>query len=238
MVTRKLRRSCGHLRLPRKLLGLLAVLGCLCLLRPALGQTGSPDFTLTITPNPANIGVGLTAAFVITATPVNGFTGEVALACPTNLPTESKCQLSAPSIPAGGTATLYLGTTAPHDCGSSSPYFFGPAPQTALGSPSSARAAKAGAQPSAAQTSAPGPYWSIACAAFVVVLVPRRRAMKALLSIALCALLGGALASTTGCGHCTDLGTLPGTYTLPITGTSAGTSATSHTVDIKLTVQL
>ena len=84
----------------------------------------------------------------------------------------------------------------------------------------------------------PGPYWTTALAGLLTTLIPRRRALKTLLSAALCIFLGGALMNTTGCGHCTDLGTKPATYTIQVTGeaTSGGTNIT-HTANVKLAVQ-
>jgi hypothetical protein len=62
--------------------------------------------------------------------------------------------------------------------------------------------------------------------------VPRRRtSIRPLLSLLLAALT---LASLSGCGNCTDLGTRPGTYTIQITGTSIGDTPT--TISQKLTV--
>ncbi len=190
---------------------------------------GAPDFALTATPNPAHIGVGLTIAITITLKPLNGFADTVSVTCPKSLPTESTCNLSQPILSeTSPTSTLYITTTSPHDCGSTTPYFYGTTTTSrAIPPPSPAKA--------------PGACVAAALAGLIITLIPRRRALKPLLSIALCilvgGLMGGLLLSTTGCGHCTDLGTKPGTYTIPITGASSSTSIT-HTAAVKLVVQV
>ena len=229
---------------------------------------GAPDFTLTITPNPASIGVGLIVALKVNVTSINGFSDAVALSCPASLPTETTCTFSEPAISGEtGPAILYITTTSPHDCGTTAPYFFGTTTQASVAPyalapvPSLPSSAKPGElagtprrverQPAArglrtdergretpgAPAGRPGPYWTTAMAGLVMVLIPRRRFLKFMLSALLCVFLGGTLMNTTGCGHCTDLGTKPATYTIPVTGKSSGVTSITHTADVKLTVQ-
>ena len=83
---------------------------------------------------------------------------------------------------------------APHNCGSSQPYFVG----------------RVGSGPAIAPFALPG---------LLAVFVPgRRRRLRALIAMATVA---GAM-QITGCGNCTDLGTRPNSYTFQITGTAAG----------------
>jgi hypothetical protein len=170
--------------------------------------TGPADFTLTIAQNPMVMGIGLVQSTVVTVTPTNGWTNDVALTCPQNLPYESTCTLTQRTIPGGnGTTTLVLSTMSPHDCGSTTPYFTG-ALRLRLG--------------------------GAALAGVLLCVLPRRRRVLKLLLLAVICILPGVV----GCaGHCTDLGTRPGTYTLPITGTGVGTS-TTHTVNLKMQVNL
>ena len=74
-------------------------------------------FSLGVTPAPATVGVGRTAIFQVTVTPLSGFAQPVSLSC-SGLPYESACTFLEPTIPsAGGITTLQLSTSAPHDCG-------------------------------------------------------------------------------------------------------------------------
>jgi len=171
--------------------------------------TGPADFTLTVAQNPFVVGVGLLSATQVTVTATNGWTNDVKLACPADLPYETTCTLLQTTIAGGnGSTTLTLTTIAPHNCGSSTPYFTGTASLMRFG--------------------------SATMAGLVLFLLPRRRRMiKGLLLALLCVLPG-----VVGCaGNCTDLGTRPGTYTIPITATGVGTT-TMHTVNVQMQVNL
>ena len=61
----------------------------------------------------------------------------------------------------------------------------------------------------------------------------RRRAVKGLL-VALIALCG--MATLSGCGACTDLGTKPGSYTIRVIGTS-GSSVVTTKVQVTVTAE-
>lgn len=91
---------------------------------PAAQSTGS--FSLAVAGS-TTIGVGRSANLTVTITPQSGFNLPVDLSC-AHLPTESACTFGQHTIPAGGgTTTLQISTIAPHDCGSSTPYFLGAA---------------------------------------------------------------------------------------------------------------
>lgn len=159
----------------------------------------SGNFTLTVTPNPVNLGVGLGTLLTVKVTAQQGFTGDVNLAC-SDLPTEATCNFSTTKITGGsGTASLFLNTTAPHTCGTTQPYFVG----------------GNGVGPRIAPIALP------ALAGLLAIFIPgKRRWLRALFAVVLAA---GA-AQITGCSTCTDLGTRPATYTFHVTASAAGTS--------------
>jgi hypothetical protein len=173
-----------------------------------------PGYRITVTPSPVVMGVGQTVDLTVTVAAVSGFSQAVTLSC-SDLPTESTCTFGETVIPAGGgSTTLSFSTMAPHDCGSSVPYFTG---QAAL------RRGGSGVR-----------YAAPFMAGLLVLVLPRRRRitrwMRPLLALAFaCGLL-----ALNGCGgNCTDFGTPPGGYTLKVNGTSSvhtnGTGAPSAT---------
>jgi hypothetical protein len=154
---------------------------------------GESGFSVAVTGS-TTVGIGRMANLMVTVTPQPGFAQPVELSC-ADLPKEAACTFGTRTIPAGGGATtLEVSTIAPHDCGSTTPYF----------------------------ASLAGPM----LAGMVLLFVPgkRRRGLKGLL-IALVAVCG--MAALTGCGNCTDLGTRPGSYTIRVIGTAAGSSSGS-----------
>jgi hypothetical protein len=157
---------------------------------------GAGSFTLTVTPNPVNIGVGYTTGLTVTVSPA--FSQAVTLSCG-EPPYEATCNFSAPVIPAGGgSVTMFVGTTAPHTCGTTQPYFLG----------------SNGSGPALA------PFAFPALAGVLAIFLPGRRRWLRLLVVVIVAT--GAM-QMIGCGHCTDLGTRPNTYTIQVTGSSLGT---------------
>jgi hypothetical protein len=160
------------------------------------------------------VGVGRTANLIVSVSSQQGAPPAVQLSC-SHLPTESACTFGVQTIPAGGGATtLQVSTMAPHDCGSTTPYFL----------------------------SAGMPFAGPTLAGLVILFIPRkkRRGLKGLL-IALVAICG--MAALTGCGNCTDLGTKPGSYTIKVVGTAVGSDANASpsgvvTTPVKITVSL
>lgn len=178
------------------------------------------SFTVTVTPDPAAIGVGRSATLDVTVSPQNGFAQDVTLSC-SNLPQEATCAFATPTIAGGsGTTAVIIQTTAPHTCGTSTPYFLGGNSSAGFGDWFSRHGSPA-ALP--------------AIAGIFAFLVPlrRRRCVKLLIALV-------AIASTmqiTGCGNCTDLGTRPATYTIEVTGTAADSStAVSQAVTLTVTI--
>jgi len=177
---------------------------------PAL-PAGTLPFTMTVTPSPVSVGVGLAASLLVTVTEASGYSQPVALGCG-SLPTEAVCTFALGTIPAGGgTTTLLVSTMAPHDCGATTPYFVG----TGRGF---------GA-----------PFAVPVLAGLVVLLAPgRRRWLKGLLAMVAVA----ALIQATGCGHCTDLGTRPGSYAFQVTGSAPGTTGGTQTSSVPVALNV
>ncbi len=170
------------------------------------------NFTLSVSPSAVTVGVGYVTAFTVKVTPVNGFAQSVNLACGT-MPHETTCTILNAAIPVGGgSTTLFVGTTAPHSCGTTTPYFLG----------------SNGVGPHTA------PFALPALAGLLAIFIPgKRRSLRALVAI----LAVAAATQITGCGNCTDLGTLPASYTFTVSGSSNGTpEVESQTVTINVTI--
>ena len=177
------------------------------------------SFTLSVTPAPATIGVGFGGLLTVAVTPQSGFAQDVKLSC-ANLPPETTCRFVNPTIVGGnGSTTLIVQTTAPHTCGTTTPYFLGQADIGPRG-----------------LVSGRGAPVSVALLAGVVAfLIPIRRQRRLRLLIALAAIIGAM--QIIGCGTCTDLGTRPATYAIEVTGTAADSSAAvSEAVTIHVTI--
>jgi hypothetical protein len=171
----------------------------------------APNFTISATPNPVSVGVGYAALLTVTVTPQNGFAEGVNLTCG-NLPTEVTCTFAPAAIASGGgTSQLIVLPTAPHSCGTNTPYFVG-----GNGGPGLA------------------PLALPALAGLLAIFLPgKRRWLRALAVV----LLAAGAAQITGCGNCTDLGTRPGSYTFQVTGTSTGTGTVgSQAVTLNITI--
>jgi hypothetical protein len=179
----------------------------------AVVTTGG-EFSVAVTGS-TTVGVGRTADLVVSVSSPQGVTPPaVQLSC-SGLPWESACTFGVQTIPAGGgSTTLQVSTMAPHDCGSTTPYFL----------------------------SAGMPFAGPMLAGLMILFVPgkKRRGWKGLL-IALVAICG--VTALTGCGTCTDLGTKPGSYTIKVIATAVGTDANTSpssmvTTPVKITVSL
>jgi hypothetical protein len=172
-------------------------------------------FALSVSPNPASVGVGNSSGLTVTVSALNGFNFGVNLAC-ANLPAEMSCTFLNSTLTPGattpGSTTLFVGTSAPHACGTTQPYFTG------------------------GNHGGPGlmPVALPSLAGLLALLLPgRRRWLRMLVAIVAVA----TAMQVTGCGNCTDLGNRPGTYTFQVTGTSTGTSEVeSQTVTLNVTL--
>lgn len=162
-----------------------------------------PGYRITVAPSPLVIGVGQTANLTVTVTPISGFSQAVTLSC-TDLPNESTCTFGNAVIQAGGgETTLSFSTMAPHDCGSTTPYFTGSASLHRPASPAMR-------------------YGATLLAGVFLLLLPRRRARWTLPLLGLGFACG--LLALNGCGgNCTDFGTNPGSYTFKVNGTTSAT---------------
>jgi hypothetical protein len=162
-------------------------------------------FSVSVT-GAAKIGVGGVASLMVAVAPEAGYMQPVQLSC-ADLPPESACTFAAHTIPAGGgTTALQVSTMAPRSC----------------------------EEADSGSTTASLPFAGTTVAALLVLLIPgkRRRAIRGLL-VALVALCG--MATLSGCGSCTDLGTKPGSYTIRVIG-SSGSGATANVVTTKVQV--
>jgi hypothetical protein len=169
------------------------------------------SFTLTVTPTPVSVGVGYSALLTVTVTPQNGFSQSVNLSC-ANLPIEASCFFDSATVANGsGTTSLVVGTTAPHSCGTTQPYFLGFNGGGGV-----------------------APFTLPAIAGLLAMFLPgRRRWLRGVIGLVVVA---GAM-QMTGCGNCTDLGTRPATYTFQVMGTSAVTGeVVSQSVTITVTI--
>ncbi len=180
--------------------------------------TDAPSgFQMAVTPAAFTLGVGRTGVGTVTITDQSGFNQPVLLSC-TSLAPETSCAfLPSATVPAGGgTVTLELFTNAPRDCNTSTPYFLGSASSPAWpGNPV-----------------VPG----LGTAALLFAAFRRRRKLGSLLLLLAAT---SALVTLSGCGHCTDLGTRPGSYTVQLTGTAQGGPVTqTRTITIPLIVTI
>ena len=159
--------------------------------------TAGSGFSVSVT-GAAKVGIGGVANLQVAVAPQAGYMQPVQLSC-ADLPSEAACTFATHTIPAGGgTTTLQLSTMAPRSCEVAN---------------------------SESQT-AGLPFAGAAVAALLVLLIPgkRRKAIKGLL-VALITLCG--MATLSGCGACTDLGTKPGTYTIRVIGMSPANVVTT-----------
>ena len=162
--------------------------------------------SFTISALPVTVLVGQTASVMVKVSPANGFSQPVQLNC-TNLPSESACTFGSTTIRiGGGSTTLLLSTMAPHDCGASTSYY---------GSL---------------------PYSTPMTAALIMLLLPSKKRRLTIKGLLLVLVTFCGLTAMTGCANCTDLGTLPGTYTINVIGTAQG--STRMTVSQKVTLKV
>jgi hypothetical protein len=155
-------------------------------------------FSVSVT-GAARVGVGSMASLQVVVAPQTGYMQPVQLSC-ADLPSEAVCTFAAHTIPAGGGATtLQLSTMAPRSC----------------------------AVADAGSGTAGLPFAGTTVAGLLVLVIPgrRRRAIRVLV-VALIALCG--MATLSGCGACTDLGTKPGSYTIRVMGTSGASVVTTR----------
>jgi hypothetical protein len=168
--------------------------------------TAGTGFSVSVT-GATKVGVGGVTSLQVAVAPQTGYMQPVQLSCG-DLPSEASCAFAAHTIPAGGgTTTLQLSTMAPRSC----------------------------AVADSGSTTAGLPFAGTTFAALLVLVIPgkRRRAIRGLL-VALVGLFG--MATLSGCGACTDLGTKPGSYTIRVMGTS-GASVVTTKVQVTVTVE-
>jgi hypothetical protein len=147
----------------------------------------------------------------VTVIELNNFQQPVQLSC-AGLPSEATCTFAQSLLPeSGGSTQLAIGATAPHNCGSSSPYFVAGGRGTAL-------------------------LW-LGVTSLGLFLARKRRRLLQGLAVAAALLLLPALQGC-GTGNCTDFGLKPGTYTFTVQGTSTGSPVTTRTQAMTMTVTI
>jgi hypothetical protein len=171
---------------------------------------GPVTFTLAVNPSTISVGVGNSVAVQVVVTALNGFSQPVQLGC-SGLPFETTCTFAQSLIPGGGgSTTLMVSPSAPHNCGANPPDFVAP----------NLRGGMAGL---------------LLSVLAMLGLRRRRRLVKGL--VLLVAL--GVLSAVSGCGtQCKDFGTDPINYTFTVTGTSTGSPVMNQTVTMKMDVHL
>jgi hypothetical protein len=177
----------------------------------------APGFVVTVTPAPVSLDLGGTAVLLVNVRDASGFSQPVQLSC-AGLPNEATCSFVQTTIPSGGgSTTLQVHVTAPHDCGSNQPYYV-----ASTGSGAGTMAAFA----------LPG-----LLGGGLLLIGGRRRRLGLTILLLSASLIG--LSAVSGCGRCTDLGTEPGTYTFNVVGTAQGGPLTQTQMDsVQLTVTI
>ena len=175
----------------------------------------APGFVVTVTPVPISVGIGATAVLLVSVRDASGFSQPVQLSC-AGMPNETTCNFVQATIGAGGgSTTLQVHVTAPHDCGSNQPYYV-----ASTGSGSGTMAAFA--------------FPGLLAGGFLLI-GGRRRKLGLTILLLTVGLIG--LSAVSGCGRCTDLGTKPGTYSFNVVGTAQGGTVTQVQMQsIQLTV--
>lgn len=173
--------------------------------------TGQGPFTVTVTGTAAVV-TGSAVNLLVTVAPSTGSIQPVALSC-VGLPSEAACTFGTATLPVnGGTTSLQISTMAPHNCASDTPY----------------------------SKSAGMPFTGPVLAGLILLFLPRRqrKSIKSIKGLLLVLVAACGIATLSGCGNCTDLGTRPGDYTINVIGTSTGASASTVVAKVLLHVTL
>jgi hypothetical protein len=184
-----------------------------------------PGFTLTVTPNPVSVPIGGSATLLVTVTPISGFNAPVSLSC-SSLPYETTCSFGASTILAGGgSTTLELATTPPHACGDPAQPYFKRGDTSAQATPACGAGRPQSAPVVATKRRIPALGFGLPALAAILLLWPRRftRRMSPTRNALLSVILLAGLAALSACSNCADLGTVPGSYSLKVTGTAGDT---------------
>jgi hypothetical protein len=168
-------------------------------------------FILQVVPTSISVGVGSSVSVAVTVIELNNFQQPVQLNC-AGLPSEATCTFAQSLLPeSGGSTQLEIGATAPHNCGSSTPYFV------------------AGGR-------GMGLVWLGVTALGLFLARKRSRLLQALMVAATLLILP----TLQGCGtgNCTNFGLKPGTYTFTVQGTSTGSPAVTRTQAMTMNVTI
>jgi hypothetical protein len=168
-------------------------------------------FILQVVPTNISVGVGSSVSVAVMVIELNNFQQPIQLSC-TGLPSEGTCNFAQSLIgESGGTTQLAIGATAPHNCGSSTPYFVAGGKDTGL-------------------------LW-LGMTALGLFLARKRRRLLQSLAVVAALLLLPALQGC-GTGNCTDFGLKPGIYTFTVTGVSTGTPSVTRTQVMTMNVTI
>jgi hypothetical protein len=152
------------------------------------------------------VNTGRPIDLLVTVAPQAGSIQPVQLSC-AGLPSESTCTFGTATLPVnGGTTSLQITTMEPHSCESA---------------PSSSEIAGA-------------PFAGPLFAGLIFFFIPRRK--YTLLNRLLLVLIACGVATLTGCGNCTDLGTRPGDYPIKVIATSTAPDSNAAIANIVLHV--
>jgi subtilase family serine protease len=200
----------------------------------------APDFTLTPATTTVTAAAGGTAPGILyTVTPVNGFTGPVNFTVSTTSPTlNATPSLTASSLqitaPTAGTTTLNLSAYVSSDAKTGTGLA-----RHAIGLVRVRNPQQPGSKGGVEWYAGPG----AALACVVLLMVPRRKRMGALLGLVVSLAALGGMLGLQGCGSnstvgSTQINATPGTYTIIVTatGTSAGITV-SHNATVTFVVQ-
>lgn len=186
----------------------------------AASTTASVSQTIIPAPPPVDAGFTLTVAPVAISVPIGNTAAVLVSVTALNgfnqpvelscsgLPREVTCSFDTATLSSSGSTQLMISGAAPHDCETTDPYFISSGPTTWLG--------------------------MLATSGLILMVHRRRRLAKAImLSLALCI-----LPTLSGCGHRTDLGVEPGSYTFTVTAKSTGSPGITVSKTIKMTAHL
>lgn len=177
----------------------------------AAAVTSPGPFTVTVTGTAAVV-TGSAVNLLVTVAPRTGSIQPVALSC-VGLPSEAACTFGTATLPVnGGTTSLQISTMAPHSCKSTTSH----------------------------SQNAGMPFTGPALAGLIMLFLSRRRRkyLRSIKGLLLVLVAACGIATLSGCGNCTDLGTRPGDYTINVIGTTTGTSVNTVVAKVRLHVAL
>jgi phospholipase/lecithinase/hemolysin len=173
----------------------------------------APSFSATAAPSSLTIGRGSSASTVVTVTPAGGYTGTFTLACG-NVPAHFSCTIANPSLTISGTS---------------------PASTSILFNTNKVAVNAIPAKPGLSQTPVLSAVIGIPFLAGLAIFSRSRRKRSLPLALCFVALLGITFLGISGCSDHSDPfvnDTPAGSYSVPVTVTPSGGSATTLTINV------